>query len=232
LICNWKENKTLPEILKFKEEIQKEIPSHIKLVICPPFPFLPILHSKYYQIGAQDVSCYPQGNYTGEVSAAALKSLDVSYVMIGHHEREMYFLESVEQQKLKIKNALEQNLKVVIPVGETLMEYQLDKTKEVVEQKLSSLLLDIPIAKRKNIIIAYEPIWRVGNSLPLNKKEIIQVIINIKKWLQANQYPNIPVLYGGGLQQEDIEKLSEIEGFLLGNLSLNVEKMCQIIKKL
>ncbi|MCI8575770.1 MAG: triosephosphate isomerase [Bacilli bacterium] len=231
LICNWKENKTLSDCLKDKKIIEQCDLSNIKLVLCPSYPYLPVLHSRKYYLGAQDVSEYANGSYTGEVSAEMLKSLDVKYVIIGHHEREMYFLENSDKQKKKIKNALDQDLKIIIPVGETLMEYQLDKTEEVIAKKLNDLLTDIPENKKKNIALAYEPIWRVGKSCPINKKEIMKVIIFIKQWLYDHQFPNNPVLYGGGLQLEDFDKLPEIDGFLIGNLSLNVENLCKVIAK-
>ena len=230
LICNWKNNKTLEEILRDKKILESHSLENIKLVICPSFPYLPIIHSKKFAVGAQDVSEFESGNYTGEVSAKILKSLDVQYVIIGHNEREIYFLETIEKQQKKIKNALEQNLKVILPIGESLMEYQLDKTKEVLEEKLSALLISIPKEKRQNIAIAYEPIWRIGKNIPVNKKEIIQVILFIKHWLFNHGYENTPVLFGGGLQEDDIQKLPEIDGFLLGTLSLNVEKLCKVLE--
>lgn len=229
LICNWKENKTLSECLKDKKILEQCDLSNVKLVLCPPFPYLPVLHSRKFSLGAQDVSEFQRGSYTGEVSAEMLKSLDVKYVIIGHHEREMYFLENSDKQKKKIHNALEQDLKIIIPVGETLMEYQLDKTEEVIIKKLTELLSDIPDNFKKNIALAYEPIWRVGKSNPLNKKEIMKVIILMKQWLYDHNFPNNPVLYGGGLQLEDFPNLPEIDGFLLGNLSLNVENLCKVI---
>lgn len=231
MICNWKENKTLPEVMAYKKRIESCNFKNIRLVICPSHPYLPVLHSKKYELGAQDVSEFKNGSYTGEVSAESLKSLDVKYIIIGHHEREMYFLENRDKQKKKIQNALEQNLKIILLVGETLMEYQLGKTEEVIENKLKELLLDIPMNYRNNIMIAYEPVWRVGKNLPLNKKEVFNTIITIKKWLYNNQYPNNPVLYGGGLTLEEMQKLEELDGFLLGTLSLDIEKMCQVLEK-
>ena len=229
LICNWKENQTLSDSLLAKKMLEQSDLSNLKLVICPAYPFLPILHSRKFYLGAQDVSEYKNGSYTGEVSAEMLKSLDVQYVIIGHHEREMYFLENRKKQKKKIQNALEQDLKIILPIGENLMEYQLDKTEEVIEKKLTELLSDIPENKKKNIALAYEPIWRVGKSNPINKKEVMKVIIFMKQWLYNHGFPNNPVLYGGGLQLEDFANLPEIDGFLMGNLSLNVEKLCKVI---
>lgn len=217
--------------MDYKKAIENCSFSGLKLILCPSHPYLPILHSKKYVLGAQDVSEYEKGSYTGEVSAECLKSLDVKYVIIGHYEREMYFLETIEKQKKKIKNALSQNLKVIIPVGESLMEYQLGKCLEVVKNKLEQLLLDIPKYNRKNILIAYEPIWRVGKKTPIHKKEVFNTIIAIKKWLYNHEFPNNPVLFGGGVTMEDMQKLGEIDGFLLGNLSLDVEKMCQVLEK-
>lgn len=217
--------------MNYKKTIENCSFSGVKLILCPPYPYLPILHSKKYDIGAQDVSEYEKGSFTGEVSAECLKSLDVKYVIIGHYEREMYFLETIEKQKKKIKNALNQNLKVIIPIGESLMEYQLGKRMEVITNKLEQLLLDIPKNDRAKIMIAYEPIWRVGKNIPIKKKEIFDTIITIKTWLYNHEFPNNPVLFGGGLTIDDMQKLGEIDGFLLGNLSLDVEKMCQILEK-
>lgn len=229
LICNWKENKKLSEAIAYKKRIENCDLKNVRLVLCPPSPYLPVMHSKFYELGAQDVSEFKGGSYTGEISSECLKSLDVKYVIIGHHEREMYFLENRDKQKKKIQNALEQNLKVIILVGETLMEYQLGKTEEVIENKLNELLSDLPNNLKNNIMIAYEPVWRVGKNLPLNKKEVFHTIICIKKWLYSHEFPNNPVLYGGGLTLEEMQKLGEIDGFLLGALSLDVEKMCKVI---
>ena len=176
LICNWKENKKLSEAIAYKKRIENCDLKNVRLVLCPPSPYLPVMHSKFYELGAQDVSEFKGGSYTGEISSECLKSLDVKYVIIGHHEREMYFLENRYKQKKKIQNALEQKLKVIILVGETLMEYQLDKTTEVLQEKLNSLLLDIPEQYKRNIAIAYEPKWKVGSQTTLNKKEIIKNI--------------------------------------------------------
>ena len=79
LICNLKMEHSLQDILQYKKELEHCVNS-FSLVVCPPFCYLPIMHSKYYKIGAQDVSCYRNGSFTGKVSAEALKSLDV-YVM-------------------------------------------------------------------------------------------------------------------------------------------------------
>lgn len=231
LICNLKENKTLNEMLKYKRILESFQLKNIELVLCPQFPYLPIMHSKKYSLGAQNVSEYKKGSYTGEVSAQCLKSLDIKYVIIGHYERELYFLENTEVEKKKIENALECGINVILPVGENLMEYQLGKTEEVIITKLNHLLADIPEKDRDKIIVAYEPIWRIGKNLPLNKKEILNIIKMIKHWFHIHGFPNNPVLYGGGLSLTDMQNLSEIDGFLLGKMSLDVEKMKQILEK-
>ncbi len=188
------------------------------------------MHSQKYAIASQDVSRFKEGNYTGEVSAKLLKSIDTKYVIIGHYEREFYFLENEKIVKQKIVNALDENLKVILPIGETRLEYQLAKTKEVLENKLKYYLLDIPKEKRRNIAIAYEPVWKVGTESSLAKKEIMEIILFIKTWLYEHEYPNNPVLYGGGLNIQDIKNLQEIDGFLLGSLSQNVENVLEIMK--
>ncbi len=230
LICNLKENGTLNEMLRYKKTMENYIQEKANLVICPQFPYIPIMYSKKYILGAQNVSEEERGSFTGEVSAECLKSLGVEYIIVGHHEREIYFLENEEILKKKIQNALKQDLKVIIPIGENLMEYQLGKTEEVILDKLDYLLKDIPENKKKNIIIAYEPIWRVGKNIPLKIEEILPIIERIKQWYYEHNFLNNLVLYGGGVTPEDIKNLAEIDGFLLGKLSLNVEKMCKVLE--
>ena len=65
---------SLQDVLKYKKELENCVGS-FSLIVCPPFCYLPVMHSKYYKIGAQDVSCYGNGNYTGKVSATALKNI-------------------------------------------------------------------------------------------------------------------------------------------------------------
>lgn len=217
-------------MLEYKKVLENALLEKTELVICPQFPYLPIMHSDKFLLGAQDVSEYERGSFTGEVSAECLKSLDVKYVIIGHYERELYFLENIEMKKRKIKNALENGLKVILPIGESLMEYQLGKTKEVILNKLNELLRDLPEHNKQNIIVAYEPIWMIGKKETIKKQEVIDNINFIKNWLQEYGFSNI-VVYGGSLTEENIQNMPEIDGFLLGKMSLNVEKLVKLIVK-
>lgn len=214
----------------YKKKIENCVLDNLELVICPQFPYLPIMYSRKYELGAQNVSEKAFGSFTGEVSAECLKSLGTKYVIIGHYERELYFLENREEERKKIKLVLDNNMKAVIPVGESLMEYQLGKTMDIIIDKLSDLLKDVPEEKKKDIIIAYEPIWKVGKNLPLNKSETVSTINEIKQWLYKNGFIENPVIYGGGLSESDIKNLPEIDGFLLGTLSLDAEKLCGLFE--
>ncbi len=122
---NWKMNKTYDEGLALVSEItnmvQDEVNNEAIVVVCPPFPFLAgigkaLAGNDKVKLGAQNCHQNESGAYTGEVSAAMLKSVGVEYVILGHSERRQYFLEDNQLLEAKVKAALKQGLKPIFCV--------------------------------------------------------------------------------------------------------------------
>ena len=99
--ANWKMNKVYVEglilantVLAGLEKFRKPV----EIVICPPFIHLQTIATMYKEhpqmhVGAQNCHQENTGAYTGELSAAMIKSVGVEYVIIGHSERRNYFNE-------------------------------------------------------------------------------------------------------------------------------------------
>jgi len=206
IIANWKMNPQTTE-----EAIQLAKESDIEgLVICPPFPFLEEVKKtiKKAKLGAQDLFWEPQGAYTGEVSAKELKNLGVEYVIIGHSERRQNLGETDEIVAKKIKAAVEEGLTPILCVGETRAERDAGKTKEVVERELKvglSLVGQMSKVKGQRLVIAYEPLWAIGENASAadTPADFCHQAIYLRKVLAglfgSEAARATPILYGGSV---------------------------------
>lgn len=218
IILNHKCNFTKNEFLHYQEAFLKIKTSH-NLVMCPSNVYLPLFSLSTVSLGAQNVSAHEIGAHTGEVAASQLKELNVQYVLVGHSERRQEHKEEEVMIKNKLKNLLVQKITPVLCIGETKDEKSNNETWKSLTKQLS-ILNDL---KEENIIIAYEPIWAIGTGLVPTIAEIDEVLEKIH-----DQYPNFTLLYGGSANEENIKDLKNskyIEGYLLGGLSLNLEKL-------
>ncbi|EGV00026.1 triosephosphate isomerase [Mycoplasmopsis columbina SF7] len=249
IMANWKANKTFQETMAFVDELGqlmhkmvKNDPEKINVLehnfysIAAPLTNLSALMIMLYknmqkrkefynlEIASQDVSEFDQGPFTGDSPAFMLAALKTKYVIIGHSERRRFHRENEIIVNSKAKKVLEQNMTPVICVGESLEEYNENRTKEVIEEQLKTSLKDLDYSK---IIISYEPIWAIGNkaATPKEANEICQII---------RQYTNnqCKVLYGGSVNQSNIHELGSqpnIDGFLVGGASLKAESFLDLI---
>ena len=202
------------------------------LIICPSYLYIPYFLKYNFKVGSQDVCCSSSTSCTGEVSAEQLKSIGVSYTLVGHSERRQKLKETDIDINKKIKNSLKENIKVILCIGETKEEKDLLKKDVVLKKQLVKALLDIDDIK--NIIIAYEPVWSVGtNEVPSNK-EITDTSNYIREIIFNKYHKDIKVLYGGSINEKNIDKFNEIkniDGYLIGSSSINPEKFIKIINK-
>ncbi|MDO8467061.1 MAG: triose-phosphate isomerase [bacterium] len=230
IIANWKLNPSSPVDA---EKLAKE--SDLKgLVIAPPFPFLEFVAAiiKKATLGAQDLFWEDAGAYTGEVSGAQLKALEVEYVIIGHSERRKNLGETDEMVAKKVGAAVKDGLKPIICVGETREQKDKNKTAEIVEQEVRIGLSRVSGTKEE-IIVAYEPIWAIGTGTPDTPENMLKMVKLIKEVAAKMDITNVRCIYGGsvnGQNAEDFLKHPEIEGALVGGASLKSEEIIKIIE--
>ncbi len=213
LVANWKSNKTVGEAESWIEEIKnlKVEGRNSEVVLCPPFTLLyPLkkLIADYklpITLGAQDVSPFPDGAYTGEVSARMLRDLEVKFVIIGHSERRKYFKEDDQTLTNKVKETLDAGLTPIFCVQ--------DKTTPV------------PDGVK---IIAYEPIFAIGTGTAETPEKSNETAGDFKELIGKD----LIVLYGGSVTHEnagDFCRQQNINGVLVGGASLDPVKFSQII---
>lgn len=234
VIGNWKMNVDLASCEQLITQIASKtnlFSNKIKMGLAIPYPYLSLakhllndLDNRVY-IGAQDISAYSKGAYTGEVSSAMVAEMGAQFVLIGHSERRQYHRETDEIILNKLNQALEINLVPVLCIGENLQERQLASTEKVVSQQLQ-ILSALPENKLKKVIIAYEPVWAIGSGLAASPEQAQAVHKFIRGILNSynQQLSNIAILYGGSVKAENASLLfsqEDIDGGLIGAASLN-----------
>lgn len=230
IIANWKLNPSSPVDA---EKLAKE--SDIKgLVIAPPFPFMEFVAAiiKKATLGAQDLFWEDSGAYTGEVSGAQLKAMNVEYAIIGHSERRKNLGETDEMVAKKVAAAVKDGIKPVICVGETQQQRDKNKMVEVIEQEVRIGLSRVAGTKEE-IIVAYEPIWAIGTGTPDTPENMLAMVKLIKEVAGRVDVKNVRCIYGGSVTSQNAEvflKNSEIAGALVGGASLKGEEIKKIIE--
>ena len=234
---NWKMNKTPKEGKIFIEKMISDLDSlgDTNVIICPPFTGLTSLSkSSKYNLGAQNCYFEDSGAYTGEISVEMLIDCGVKYVIIGHSERRSIFNENDVTIGKKVKKVLDAGITPILCIGETIEQLNDGLAKETVSAQLTKGLNGL--SSLENIVVAYEPVWAIGTGLTASVEKVAEIHLFIRKVLSAisnkEESDFIPILYGGSVDSNnagDLINVDNVNGFLIGGASLDVEKFVDII---
>jgi triose-phosphate isomerase len=222
LIFNLKSNFKYNDLILYADQINA-LKSNI--IIAPSNIYLNYLNNLGFETCAQDVSKYNMGSYTGEVNASQIKSIGTNFALIGHQERRKYFNEDNDLID-KVKSCLDNNLKVIYCVGNDLKDDNLDDIKLELDK-----LFDLKISSDQ-IVLAYEPLWAIGNDNLPDINYINEKLTSIKEYIKNKYSLNIDILYGGSIHSKDLNLLEQISsnGLLIGHSSLNVDEIFTLSK--
>uniref|UniRef100_A0A7V2ZMM4 Triosephosphate isomerase n=1 Tax=Ignavibacterium album TaxID=591197 RepID=A0A7V2ZMM4_9BACT len=241
---NWKMNNDLQQSISLIEELKSKLQNktlNCEVIICPPFTSLTeakkLIEGSVIKLGAQNMYYEDSGAFTGEISAAMLKSVGCEYVILGHSERRTIFGERDEMINKKIRKAISEKLKPIFCVGETLEEREKDVTEKVIKKQIEKGLKDITPDEILDVIIAYEPVWAIGTGKTATPQQAQEVHHFIRKLL-ANMYSKdfanlITIQYGGSVKPENARELlsqKDIDGALVGGACLKADSFIGIIE--
>jgi triosephosphate isomerase len=198
----------------------------VDVAVCVPFPYLAQAASRLRgpALGAQTVSEFPSGAYTGEVSAEMLAELGCRYVIVGHSERRTLFGESDDVVGRKAAAALRAGLTPIVCVGESLSEREAGRALEIVGRQLDAVLAVVGAPALARVALAYEPVWAIGTGRAASADEAQAVHAGIRRWLgERGAGTAARILYGGSVRADNAAALfamPDIDGGLIGGASL------------
>ena len=242
---NWKMHNDLKQsedLINSLKNLLKDKSVNCEVIICPPFTSLSeaskLISGSIIKLGAQNMHFEDKGAFTGEISSSMLKSTGCEFVILGHSERRTIFKENDITINAKIKKALEQGLKPIFCIGETLEEREEEITRDIIKRQVENGLNGITSDQLKKIIIAYEPVWAIGTgktATPEQAQEVhhfIRVLIEAKYSESVSE--NLIIQYGGSVKPENAKELlsqKDIDGALVGGACLIAESFYGIIKE-
>lgn len=238
---NWKMNKTAAEALPLIEGLKAKAAAMaaVDVVVCPPFTTLAAVAKAVagtpIKVGAQNVHWAASGAFTGEISAAMLAEIPVSYVIIGHSERRQYFGETDATVNQRLLAALAAGLTPIVCVGELLDQREAGQTEAVVGEQIRLGLAGLSAAQLAQTVIAYEPVWAIGTGRTATPQQAQDVHAFIRAQLRQTHgavADGVRILYGGSMKKENARELlsqPDIDGGLIGGASLKADDFMGII---
>ena len=232
---NWKMNNDLVATnTLISELIKKEKTTNAEVMIAPAFVNLleasKLLKYSSIIVAAQNMHFAENGAYTGEISAAMLKSIGVNTVILGHSERREYFSEDDNLLKQKIDKALDEHMKIIFCFGEKWEDRSVDNHFIVVENQIKNALFHLENENWESIVLAYEPVWAIGTgqtASPEQAQEMHAFIRNlVKKHYNSTISEEVSILYGGSVKPENAKEIfgkNDVDGGLIGGAALNAD---------
>jgi len=240
---NWKMHGSRAENTSLVEAILQSEPggSGPEVLICPPFVYLwevaRLLRDSDVALGAQDVCAEPVGAHTGEVSAAMLRDVGCSHVIVGHSERRALYGEDDQLVARKFVAAQREGLVPILCVGESLDERESGRTAEVVLRQLDSVLGLAGVEGFRDAVLAYEPVWAIGTgktATPAMAQEAHAFVrARLTERFGAAAAREIRIQYGGSVKPENAAELMaqpDIDGALVGGASLDPDDFARIVR--
>lgn len=223
IVANMKNVLTIDEVVKYNN-ITKI--NGIDLIICPSLIHLNILNNKNYKIGVQNVSF--DKICTGEISLKQLKEYNIEYSIIGHMERRILFNESDFEINNKINICLNNNIKVILCIGNKNQDDSIEEIYKVLNNQLNSALSNIN--SLDNILVAYEPYFNIGfnTNVDIDKIKVVKEYIHN---LLLTKYKVVPtIIYGGNVNKSNIKEIINIyDGIMVGRNSFKYDDFTSLL---
>jgi len=238
---NWKMNNDLSQTQMLLKELKsKMLPEEVRIMVAPAYTNLyqayETLRDHKVEVIAQNMHQSDKGAFTGEVSAAMLRSVGVKTVILGHSERRAYFNEDNSVLSEKVNTALENEMEIIFCFGEELTDRKAGNHYDVVKKQLEEGLFHISEENWKHVILAYEPVWAIGTGETATPEQAQQMHHFIRETLSENYTKKIAdsvsILYGGSVKPDNAREIfskPDVDGGLIGGAALDSESFMEII---
>ena len=242
---NWKMNldhiEAIGSVQKFTFALPKEYYEKVDVAYLVPFTDLRTIQTLVngdqlkVTYGAQDISQYESGAYTGDISGKMLSKLGCDWVIVGHSERRDYHGETDQVVAEKAAAALENGIKPIVCVGEPLDARERGTHVDYVVNQTRDSLADLSAEQLSNVVIAYEPVWAIGTGKVASADDAQEVCAAIRDLVREladdETADNIRILYGGSVKIDSVAEIvskPDVDGGLIGGASLVGEDFAKL----
>jgi triosephosphate isomerase (TIM) len=242
---NWKMNLTHLEAIGLVQKLAFTLPrkylEKVQVAVLPPFTHIRSVQTLIegdkllFNYGAQDLSPFENGAYTGDISGAMLAKLGCQFVVVGHSERREYHHEDDELVNRKVKAAIKHGLTPILCVGEKLDVREAGTHVPHCTSQLIGGLKGLKAEQVTDVVIAYEPVWAIGTGRVATPADAQEVCAAIRAALTdkygAEVGSAVRVLYGGSVKSGNIGELvaqDDIDGALVGGASLDPDEFAKL----
>ncbi len=239
---NWKMHTTVTEAEQLAAAVARTAEGQTgrDVMIAPPYTALAavgkVLSGTNVKLGAQNVHWEETGAFTGEISAAMLKDVGCTMVIVGHSERRHVFGETDFMVNRRTIGALQKTIIPVFCIGETLKQRETGQTMQVLKDQVRAGLVGVELSNGDQLVIAYEPVWAIGTGKTATEEQAQETHAFIRNLLgdmyEKNIAAQIRILYGGSVKPENVDILMQqpdIDGALVGGAALKAESFERII---
>jgi triosephosphate isomerase len=243
---NWKMNMNHLEAIALTQKIafslKEEHFAAVEVVVLPPFVDLRSVQTLVdgdrllVGYGAQDLSPYDSGAYTGDISGTMLAKLGCSYVIVGHSERREHHGEDDALVNAKVKAAYRHELTPILCVGEPLEVRDSGGHLLHSTMQLDAALTELAADQVAEIVIAYEPVWAIGTGVVATPADAQAVCAALRSRLgelySAELAAGVRILYGGSVKADNAAEIvaqPDIDGALVGGASLDGAEFATIV---
>ncbi|MEX1031895.1 MAG: triose-phosphate isomerase [Cellvibrionaceae bacterium] len=229
VVGNWKMNGTKQSVAELLDGLLARWQGvhRAEVAVCAPYVHLyqvaRQLAESNIHFGAQDVSQYDNGAYTGDISAAMLSDMFCHFVIVGHSERRQYYSEGNRLVAKKFAVAVAAKLTPILCIGESLAQREADDTLEVISEQLHAVIDQVGVDKFTHAIVAYEPVWAIGTGRTATPEQAQEVHRFIRQQL-GDVGAATRIIYGGSVKRSNAVELfrqPDIDGGLIGGASLD-----------
>ncbi len=236
-------NTTVAEGVQLAQDVDRLVKGkeiNCGVIVCTPFTHLTsvaeALKGSKVRVGAENCARHEKGAYTGEVSAAMVKSTGAEYVILGHSERRQYFGEDNAELAEKLRLALDNGLLPIFCVGEVLEQRENGTYNEVVASQLEPVL-SISAEDFAKVVVAYEPVWAIGTGKTATADQAQDMHAHIRSLVSAKfgaqAADDTTILYGGSCKPTNARELfakPDVDGGLIGGAALKAADFMGIIE--
>ena len=236
VIGNWKLHGTHATVSRLLRELTAgwQGVHRAEVVVCPSFAHIAQAYTLLTQsnivLGAQDVSRFDKGAYTGEVAGFMLQDLGCHYVIVGHSERRKHQRETDAMVARKFQAAERARLVPILCVGESRELREQGAALEAIGAQLHAVAERVGLEAMARSVIAYEPLWAVGTGQHASPDQAAEVHRFIRSQLGAGAAAT-RVVYGGSVKPgnaADYFAHPEIDGVLVGQAALKGDDFLRI----